>query len=109
MFRLVSVAAIVLIALLGCSAPAAAPDIAPSTPTKTIAPDIPTATRTVSGKPITIWAPDRPAIVVKAHNQGYAEIYQLVGGHGSHDVSQRRWQTIMDILGWEYPERYRLN
>ena len=98
MLRLVSVAGIAVIILLACTVPIA--------PTNT--PEIPTATPTVSGKPITVWATDRPAIVVKAHNQGYVEIYQLVGGHGSHDVSQRKWQMVMDILGWEYPARYRV-
>lgn len=108
MFRLVFVAGIALVVLLACNAPAVTPNTAPDTPANTPVPDIPAPIRTTSGKPITIWAPDRPAIIVRAHNQGYAEIYLILGGHGSHDVSQRQWQTFMDILGWEFPDRYRL-
>ena len=61
---------------------------------------LPEPTIKTSGKPIFISAPGKPGITVQKHNAGYHDVYELVGGDGSHDVSQQRWQQVMDILGW---------
>ena len=103
-FLVTLVFASILIACNGTSMPP--PTYAPaSTPTPaatdSAAPAaLPEPTIKTSGKPIFISAPGKPGITVQKHNAGYHDVYELVGGDGSHDVSQQRWQQVMDILGW---------
>lgn len=85
----------VLILAVACTTPDAPASTEPIAPTEAKPPTLIT-----SGKPIFISAPNKPGITVQSHNDGYEDVYKLVGGDGSHQVSQQRWQQVMDILGW---------
>ena len=45
-------------------------------------------------------ADDRPTIIVSPENPGYPEVFHMLGGDGSHQVSDSRWLQVMDALGW---------
>ena len=59
------------------------------------------------GDTIYITAIDRPMMVVEPNNPGYEKLFNLVGGDGSHKVSDERWLEAMATMGWgtTTPER----
>ena len=56
----------------------------------------------VSGTLITVSSPDRPLVLVRPDDPEYAEVYELLGSDGRHEVSREGWQQVMDIMGYEY-------
>ena len=90
----ISVTVLVVSGLLACGATGGEPD----------AED---AELVPQGRTIYVNAADRPWIEVSPENLGYQQVFQLLNGDGSHEVSDERWLQVMDILGYatSTPER----
>ena len=56
--------------------------------------------QTSQGETIYVNAADRAKIIVTHENPGYQQVFTLLGGDGSHQISDERWLQVMDILGY---------